>query len=158
MIIAESRADKVRRMESERQHGEGKPGLFYGWKIVGTGILGMILVYGIRHSFAVFFTPILDEFHWSRGNIAIMMSLNIFAYGFLAPVAGAQGGLETQRVGLIDDAFAPVDPLLAGQLVQPVPAGVVPPAAPCGVEQLDLVPRVVPGAAAGHQRPRRARQ
>jgi len=48
----------------------------------------MILVYGIRHSFAVFFTPILDEFHWSRGNIAVMMSLNIFAYGFLAPVAG----------------------------------------------------------------------
>ena len=48
----------------------------------------MILVYGIRHSFAVFFTPILEEFHWSRANISIMMSLNIFAYGFLAPVAG----------------------------------------------------------------------
>jgi MFS family permease len=88
MIIAESRWGNVRRMGSERKHGGRKPGLFYGWKIVGTGILGMILVYGIRHSFAVFFTPILDEFHWSRGNIAIMMSLNICAYGFLAPVAG----------------------------------------------------------------------
>jgi sugar phosphate permease len=62
--------------------------LFFGWRIVGTGILGMILVYGIRHSFAVFFTPILDEFGWSRGNISIMMSLNIFTYGCLAPVAG----------------------------------------------------------------------
>jgi len=75
-------------MGSERKPGDPKPGLFYGWKVVGTGILGMILVYGIRHSFAVFFTPILDEFHWSRGNIAIMMSLNICAYGFLAPVVG----------------------------------------------------------------------
>ena len=65
-----------------------QPGVFYGWKIVWTGILGMILVYGIRHSFAVFFTPILEEFHWSRGNISIMMSLNIFAYGLMAPVAG----------------------------------------------------------------------
>jgi sugar phosphate permease len=61
---------------------------FYGWKIVWTGIIGMILIYGIRHSFAVFFTPILEEFTWSRGNISIMMSLNIFIYGFLAPVAG----------------------------------------------------------------------
>ena len=75
-------------MESGKEHRRPKPAVFYGWKIVGTGILGMILVYGIRHSFAVFFTPILDEFHWSRGNISIMMSLNIFAYGFLAPVAG----------------------------------------------------------------------
>jgi MFS family permease len=75
-------------MGVDRGRGDGKPGSFYGWKIVGTGILGMILVYGVRHSFAVFFTPILDEFHWSRGNIAVMMSLNIFVYGVLAPVAG----------------------------------------------------------------------
>jgi len=75
-------------MGSARKPGDPKPGLFFGWKVVGAGILGMILVYGIRHSFAVFFTPILDEFHWSRGNIAIMMSLNICAYGFLAPVVG----------------------------------------------------------------------
>jgi MFS family permease len=81
----------------EKTHQGSKPGgnqkapqagLFYGWKIVGVGIFGMILIYGIRHSFAVFFTPILEEFHWSRGNISIMMSLNIFIYGFLAPVAG----------------------------------------------------------------------
>lgn len=75
-------------MESQSDHRDQRPALFYGWKIVWTAILGMILVYGIRHSFAVFFTPILEEFHWSRGNISIMMSLNIFAYGFLAPVAG----------------------------------------------------------------------
>ena len=75
-------------MKSGKEYWRPKPVPFYGWKIVGTGILGMILVYGIRHSFAVFFTPILDEFRWSRGNISIMMSLNIFAYGFLAPVAG----------------------------------------------------------------------
>jgi len=66
----------------------GGPGLFYGWKIVGTGILGMVMVYGVRHSFAVFFSPILAEFGWSRGSVAIMMSLNILAYGLLAPLAG----------------------------------------------------------------------
>lgn len=62
--------------------------VFYGWIIVGIGVIGMILIYGIRHSFAVFFSPILEEFGWSRGNISIMLSLNIFIYGFLAPLAG----------------------------------------------------------------------
>lgn len=65
-----------------------KAGIFYGWKIVSIGIIGMVLIYGIRHSFAVFFSPLLDEFGWSRGNISIMLSLNIFVYGFLAPAAG----------------------------------------------------------------------
>ncbi len=65
-----------------------KARFFYGWVIVCVTIIGMVLIYGIRHSFAVFFSPILDEFAWSRGNISIMLSLNIFVYGFLAPVAG----------------------------------------------------------------------
>jgi len=64
------------------------PPFFYGWVIVGIGVIGMILIYGIRHSFAVFFSPILDEFGWTRGSISIMLSLNILIYGFLAPLAG----------------------------------------------------------------------
>jgi sugar phosphate permease len=62
--------------------------LFYGWVIVGVCVVSMVLIYGIRHSFSVFFSPILEEFSWSRGNISLMFSLNIFIYGFLAPVAG----------------------------------------------------------------------
>ena len=61
---------------------------FYGWVIVGLSVVSMMLIYGIRHSFSVFFAPILSEFGWSRGSISIMLSLNIFFYGFLAPVAG----------------------------------------------------------------------
>ena len=81
--------------EEESSH---RAGLFYGWKIVSVGIIGMVLIYGIRHSFAVFFTPILEEFHWSRGNISIMMSLNIFIYGFMAPVAGTLADRWRARV------------------------------------------------------------
>jgi sugar phosphate permease len=62
--------------------------LFYGWVIVGVCVVSMVLIYGIRHSFSVFFSPILEEFSWSRGNISLMFSLNIFIYGLLAPVAG----------------------------------------------------------------------
>ena len=66
-----------------------RPHFFYGWVIVGLAIVGGTLVYGIRHSFSVFFPPILDEFGWSRGSTAIMLSLNVLIYGLLAPVAGS---------------------------------------------------------------------
>jgi sugar phosphate permease len=62
---------------------------FYGWVIVGISVVSMVLIYGIRHSFSVFFSPILNEFGWSRANVSIMLSLNIFIYGLLAPLAGA---------------------------------------------------------------------
>ena len=63
--------------------------IFYGWVIVGIAVIGMTLVYGIRHSFPVFFPPILDEFGWSRGSTALMFSINLLIYGFVAPVAGS---------------------------------------------------------------------
>jgi len=68
-----------------------RPVFFYGWVIVGIATVGMALVYGTRHSFSVFFPPILDEFGWSRGSTALMLSLNILTYGLTAPVAGSLG-------------------------------------------------------------------
>ncbi len=62
--------------------------LFYGWIIVGIAIIGMTLAYGTRHSFSVFFPAILNEFGWSRGSTALMLSLNILVYGLTAPFAG----------------------------------------------------------------------
>jgi MFS family permease len=65
-----------------------KPRIFFGWYIIGLMIIAMMLVYGIRLSFSVFFKPILDEFGWFRGVTAIMLSLNILVYGLAAPVSG----------------------------------------------------------------------
>lgn len=48
----------------------------------------MILVIGIRHSFGVFFPPILEEFGQNRASTAIMFSLNIVIFGLVSPVAG----------------------------------------------------------------------
>lgn len=67
------------------------PRLYYGWIIVGISLTSLTLIYGIRHSFSIFFPFILDEFGWSRGDTAIMFSLNVLTYGFLAPIAGSLG-------------------------------------------------------------------
>jgi MFS family permease len=66
-----------------------RPTFFYGWVIVGIGVILMVLIYGTRHSFSVFFPPILDEFGWSRGSTAFMLSLNLLVYGLTAPIAGS---------------------------------------------------------------------
>ena len=64
---------------------------FYGWVVVGISLTSMPLIYGLRHSFSVFFPYILHEFGWNRGSTTIMFSLNNLVYGLLAPVAGSLG-------------------------------------------------------------------
>ena len=79
-----------------------RPPIFYGWVIVGIAIVSQTLIYGVRHSFSVFFSPILDEFGWARGSTSIMLSLNLLIYGFLAPVVGSLGDRwKPRRVMLI---------------------------------------------------------
>jgi len=83
-----------------------RPSFFYGWVIVGIAVVSVTLVMGIRHSFAVFFPPILDEFGWGRGSTAVMLSLNLLIYGLMSPVAGSLGDRwKPRRVMLIGIAI-----------------------------------------------------
>jgi len=88
--------------EISRELKTGKMGrtshIFYGWYLVALCIVNQMLIYGIRNSFAVFFSPILEEFRWGRGDIAMMMSLNLLTYGFLAPFAGGLADRWRPRV------------------------------------------------------------
>ena len=74
---------------------------FYGWNIVGMSFISMTLIYGMRHSFSVFFPPILNEFGWGRGSTAIMLSLNVLIYGLLAPIAGIFGDRWNPRATML---------------------------------------------------------
>ncbi len=61
---------------------------FYGWIIVGLGMLSMGFWTGIRSSFSVFYVALLDEFHWSRGGGAGVQSLAFIVYLVLSPIIG----------------------------------------------------------------------
>ena len=63
----------------------------YAWIIIAVALISEIIVYGARHSFSVFFPPILDAFGWARGSTALMFSLNLLVYGLMAPLAGGVG-------------------------------------------------------------------
>lgn len=80
--------------------------IYYGWIIVAVGMISMTFWFGIRTSFSVFYVPLLEEFHWNRGESAGVQSVALLAYTFLAPVVG----------GLID-RFGPRRVIIPGIFV-----------------------------------------
>ena len=57
--------------------------------ILAVSFIVMLLAYGVRHSFSVFFPFILEDYSWSRGGTAFMFSLHLMVYGICAPIAGS---------------------------------------------------------------------
>jgi MFS family permease len=74
-------------------------GIFYGWVILGIAFITVVIGYGIRNSFAVFYPTIVEEFGWGRGSTALMFSISVIVYGLAAPVAG--GLVDRFKPGLI---------------------------------------------------------
>jgi MFS family permease len=69
---------------------------FYGYVIVAAALFISIVMWGARHSFGVFFAPVLDEFSWSRAATSGGFSLTWVFTGLLSIV-----------VGRLNDKFGP---------------------------------------------------
>ncbi len=80
--------------------------MYYGWVVLATGFIVIMLGYAMRNTFSVFYPVIVQDFGWTRGITAIMYSITLLCYGLVAPVAG----------GLID-RFNPKYILAAGGLI-----------------------------------------
>ena len=93
---------KVRDIALKKRHG-----IFYGWVILSVALITLLLGFGIRNAFSVFYPTIVAEFGWGRGNTALMFSIAIIVYGLVAPAAGS-----------LVDRFGP-------RLVLPVGASIV---------------------------------
>jgi MFS family permease len=74
----------------------GKPKFFYGYVIVGAALLMSSVMWGARHSFGVFFSPVLKEFGWSRAATSGGFSLTWVFTGLLSVI-----------VGRLNDRFGP---------------------------------------------------
>jgi MFS family permease len=71
------------------------PSLFYGYYIVAIAFLIMLLAYGIRTSFGVFFKPMLAEFEWTRAFTSGAVTLSMMVQG----VWGIYMGRVNDRTG-----------------------------------------------------------
>jgi MFS family permease len=73
-----------------------RPKFFYGYVIVAAALLMAIAMWGARFSFGVFFSPVLEEFGWTRAATSGGFSLTwVFT------------GLLSIAVGRLNDQFGP---------------------------------------------------
>lgn len=61
---------------------------FYGWVAVALSFLTTLVGAGIRSAPTVFIHPLETEFAWSRADISVAVSINLFLYGLAAPISG----------------------------------------------------------------------
>jgi MFS family permease len=62
--------------------------IYYGWYIVGVCFITMAMIGGIGYTFAVFFKPLIEEFHWSRTALAGVVSAGMVVGGLVTPLWG----------------------------------------------------------------------
>lgn len=66
-----------------------KPGIFYGWWIVGSCFLMAVYTAGvIGWGFTAVFEPIKNEFGWTSAEVAFSSSLRGMETGLFAPLVG----------------------------------------------------------------------
>src|SRR4029079_15581072 len=65
------------------------PKIHYGWIVVGITCLVLLTSAGIRSTPGILMVPLEEEFHWSRGTIALAVSINLILYGCIGPFAAA---------------------------------------------------------------------
>jgi MFS family permease len=64
------------------------PQFFYGYVILLLCFVNLVFVRGAFGSFSVFYVALLDEFHWSHGVGASIVSLNSLVYALASPGVG----------------------------------------------------------------------
>ena len=70
--------------------------IHYGWIVVGTTFLTLLLGASVRSTPGILMVPFENEFHWSRGTISFAVAVNLLVYGLMGPFAAAM----MERFGL----------------------------------------------------------
>lgn len=70
------------------KEGNKREKIFYGWYILACGFVILLVAWGVRLSFGVFFKPVLEDFALSRAGLSLAVSINAVVYGITQPVWG----------------------------------------------------------------------
>ena len=68
---------------------------FYGYVVVATCFAIQVIGWGIHNSYGIFFTPLVQEFGWSRASVAGAASMSVLVHGIGAIFLGGMN----DRVG-----------------------------------------------------------
>lgn len=61
---------------------------YYGWIIVGISSIILIVAFGIRLSFSIFFVALIDDFGWSRADTSLIFSTTMITFTIGSTLAG----------------------------------------------------------------------
>ncbi len=70
------------------RNNKKEPEFFYGWVILGACFATTTMVGGLYYSFGIFFTPLLEEFGWSRALVSSVGTVNLLAFAFSSMLFG----------------------------------------------------------------------
>ena len=77
------------------QYSNNRPRFFYGYIVVIAAFFIMVLMFGTRSTFGVFFKPTLNEVGWTRAQLSGAYAISVIVQGLLGII---MGGL-TDRFG-----------------------------------------------------------
>ena len=83
------------------------PRFFYGYVVVLVALLIMLISYGTRTSFGVFFKPLLGDFDWNRASISGAVTLSLISQGLWGMVMGRLNDRAGPRVVIRQTFLAP---------------------------------------------------
>lgn len=82
---------------SEAAPAEGRSKIFYGWWVAAACFLNLFAIVGIMYySFPVFYSPLIQEFHWSRAQVTAGFAVSIVVIG---PLFGVSAGFLIDKLG-----------------------------------------------------------
>lgn len=88
-----------------QQSNNNEQGFYYGYIVVAIAFIIVMLGFGTRFAFGIFFKPVLTEFGWTRALVSGAFSLSMIAYGLLGIVMGGLNDKIGPRIVLTLSGF-----------------------------------------------------
>ncbi len=81
-------SDTPKPIVTSREPAQPRSRFFYGWVIVAVAFLTLFLVVGVRFSLGVFYVAILDDYHWTRSETAVVFSIMLTVHAVFSLAVG----------------------------------------------------------------------